>query len=458
MKEEKSKKTANTDPELEMDNIIGLGSFSARKTYYPELRKKIKEQEELNNELSKQNEQINQVNEELEQINKQLEDTNAELKEALQKAEESDRLKSAFLANMSHEIRTPMNGILGFAQLLKEPMTSLEDQKKYVQIIEKSGERMLNIINDLINISKIESGQMEIIREETDVQEVIDELYVFFKPEAERKNLSLKYSSALQPSESLIVTDKEKLTAMLTNLVKNAIKFTQKGGVEFGVQRSGAFIEFYVCDTGVGIRKERQDAIFERFTQEDALVAQEYEGAGLGLAITKAYVDMLGGEISVKSEQGQGSEFIFRIPCGQKLQDIKTDSIDNQNGSSELKSYLSMLVVDDDETAREYLKCLLQNDLRKMYFAQNGAAALDLIRNNPEINFVLMDMKMPVMDGYEATSKIKKMLPDLPVVAQTSFALRGDREKALQAGCDDYISKPIDPGQLFRIISEICKI
>ncbi len=458
MKEEKHKNIQNTDPELEMDNIIGLGSFSARKTYYPELQKKIKEQEELNNELSKQNEQINQVNEELERINKRLEDTNTELKAALQKAEESDRLKSAFLANMSHEIRTPMNGILGFSHLLKEPMTSLQEQKKYVQIIEKSGERMLNIINDLINISKIEAGQMEMVREQTDVQEVIEELYVFFKPEAERKNLTLKYSSALQPSGSLIVTDKEKLTAMLINLIKNALKFTQKGKVEFGVQPSGGFLEFYVCDTGIGISKSRQEAIFERFIQENARVAQKYEGAGLGLAITKAYAEMLGGDISVKSEQGQGSEFIFRIPLGQKPESFKPETVDNHDSSIELKSYLSMLVVDDDETAREYLKSLLQNDLRKMYFAKNGAEALEMIRKNPEINFVLMDMRMPVMDGYEASAKIKKMLPHLPVVAQTAFALRGDREKALAAGCDDYISKPIDPDQLFKIIADICKI
>ncbi len=381
-----------------------------------------------------------------------------ELKTAKDRAEESDRLKSAFLANMSHEIRTPMNGILGFAALLKEPMNSLEEQKKYVQIIEKSGKRMLNIINDLINISKIESGQMEVVEEETDVQEIIEELFVFFKPEAQRKNLAFKSGCALLPSESLIVTDKEKLTAMLINLIKNSIKYTQKGSIEFGGHLSGKFMEFYVRDTGIGISKERQTAIFERFVQEDARIAQLYEGAGLGLAITKAYAALLGGTVSVESEQGRGSEFRFRIPVRKTEKKFSTEADKYLATDTSLRSYLTVLVVDDDETAREYLKSLMQNDIRKMYFANNGAEAIELIKMNPDINFVLMDMKMPVMDGFEATVKIKDMLPDLPVVAQTAFALRGDREKALRAGCDNYISKPIDPDQLFKIIVDICKI
>jgi PAS domain S-box-containing protein len=237
-----------------------------------------------------------------------------ELQTAKEKAEESDRLKSAFLANMSHEIRTPMNGILGFAELLKEPDLTGAEQQKYVSIIEKSGTRMLTIINDLVDLSKIESGQMEISYSTTNVNTQIEYIHNFFKPEVEAKGIALTFSCGLTGNDAIISTDKEKVYAILTNLVKNAVKFTKKGTIEFGYIRKGDFLDYYVRDTGIGISGENQVTIFNRFVQANIVNRQALQGAGLGLSIAKAYVEMLGGKIRVESLEGQGSCFYFTIP------------------------------------------------------------------------------------------------------------------------------------------------
>jgi PAS domain S-box-containing protein len=237
-----------------------------------------------------------------------------ELIRARDKAEESDRLKSAFLANMSHEIRTPMNGILGFAHLLKEPKLSDVTQQKYIKIIEESGERMLNIINDLIDISRIESGQMEVTLSETNLYETLDFLNNFFKAEAGKKSIDLTFNSPLKHEEGIIITDSGKLNAILTNLIKNAIKFTNRGNVNFGYEIRGGFLEFYVKDSGIGIPVEKQKTVLERFIQADTKLSSGYEGAGLGLAISKAYIEMLGGELRLESEPGIGTQFYFTIP------------------------------------------------------------------------------------------------------------------------------------------------
>ena len=234
------------------------------------------------------------------------------------KAQLADKLKSAFLANMSHEIRTPMNGILGFAELLKEPGLNGELQQKYIGIIEKSGARMLNIINDIIDISKIESGLMKITLRESNINEQVEYIYNFFKPEVEAKGIRFSMKIRMPSKESIIKTDREKVYAILTNLVKNAIKYTDEGLIEIGYgiadQRHTRFLQFYVKDTGIGISKDSQKVIFERFVQADIADKMARQGAGLGLSITKAYVEMLGGTIWVESEEGNGSAFYFTLP------------------------------------------------------------------------------------------------------------------------------------------------
>ncbi|WP_372754355.1 PAS domain-containing sensor histidine kinase [Labilibaculum sp.] len=236
---------------------------------------------------------------------------------AKDKAEESDRLKSAFLANMSHEIRTPMNGIIGFADLLKNPNLSESKKLMYVDIIEKSGLRMLNLINNIVDISKIEVGLMEVYEDESNVNDQVDYVYSFFELEAERKGLQLKVKKNLPENQAIITIDREKIYAILINLIKNAIKYTSKGSIEFGYERKGSELEFFVKDTGMGISKNRQEAIFERFIQADIEDVQFFEGAGLGLSISKAYVELLGGKIYVQSEEGKGSVFYFTVPYRQ---------------------------------------------------------------------------------------------------------------------------------------------
>ena len=234
-------------------------------------------------------------------------------------AAESDRLKSAFLANMSHEIRTPMNGILGFTELLKHHDLTGNQQQKYIRIIEQSGLRLLNIINDIVDVSRIEAGLMELDIIESDINEQCEYIYTFFKPEVDAKGIKLSLKNSLPPAEAMVMTDREKLYAILTNLVKNAIKFTPSGSIELGCSLIGAAnqlkeLQFYVKDTGIGIPKDRYEAIFERFIQSDIQNKMAHQGAGLGLSITKAYVEMLGGKIWVESEEGIGSTFYFNLP------------------------------------------------------------------------------------------------------------------------------------------------
>ena len=378
-----------------------------------------------------------------------------ELKAALEKAEESDRLKSAFLANMSHEIRTPMNGILGFSELLKDSINKDNVQHQYIEIIEKSGERMLNIINDLIDISKVEAGQMEVLISESNINEQIEYIYTFFKPEVERKGMQLFFNNSLTAKEAVIETDREKIFAILTNLVKNAIKYSDEGSIELGYKKRDKYFEFYVKDTGIGIPKERQKAVFERFIQADVTDKRAAQGAGLGLAISKAYVEMLGGKIWVESEVGIGSVFYFTLPCGTGKKDITKDQKSETNEESELQfKPLKILVAEDDELSALYLNIALDEYNKEMLIAKNGVEAVEMCRNNPDVDLILMDIRMPVMDGLEATRQIRQFNSKVVIIAQTAFGLVNDREMIIDAGCDDYISKPIKKDKLIKVISK----
>jgi PAS domain S-box-containing protein len=376
-----------------------------------------------------------------------------ELIKAKETAEESDRLKSAFLANMSHEIRTPMNGILGFAELLKDSEITEEEKLEYLDIIDQSGHRLLNIINDIVEISKIEAGMIVPKITECNVNQHLEYVEKFFNPEAEKKGIHLMIKNGLSSTDAVLRTDSEKLYAILINLVKNAIKYSDKGTIEIGCTKDNAEFRFYVKDEGIGIPEDKQDAIFNRFVRVSSSQKRIIEGTGLGLAITKAYLDMLGGKMWVRSNPGEGSIFYFTLPRVNEIAEIKMEK-DNNLENETFGKNINVLIAEDDEFTVKLLTRYLNPFSSRIYYATNGREAVEMYNSNPNIQLILMDVQMPEMDGYEATREIRKKDQDVIIIAQTAFALSDDKLSAFDAGCTDYISKPVSQETIRRIISK----
>ncbi|MFA5012543.1 MAG: PAS domain S-box protein [Ignavibacteria bacterium] len=365
------------------------------------------------------------------------------LKSAKQKAEESDKLKSAFLANMSHEIRTPMNGILGFLDLLKEPSLSEDSKSEYIKIVNQSGERLLNTINDIIEISKIEAGQLQLSFSDVNISEIMEYHYQFFKQQANDKGIELRITEQIQKEESIIISDKHKIDGILTNLIKNAIKFTSKGFIEFGNYVKENSLIFFVRDTGFGIPAEKVDAIFGRFVQGDlSPYTRSYEGSGLGLSIVKAYIELLNGKIWVESKLHEGSIFYFSLPYNPVSQTI-TISEPSEPIKYAFQKSDKILIAEDDDVSYEYIEKILSKEGLIIMRAANGEEAVNKAKGRNDISLILMDIKMPIMNGIDATKEIRKFNKDIPIIAQTAYAMIEDRRNALVAGCTDYISKPL---------------
>ena len=378
-----------------------------------------------------------------------------EIANARKKAEESDRLKSAFLANMSHEIRTPMNGIMGFAELLKNQSLSVQQQQKYIEIIEMSGVRLLNIINDILDISRIEAGVMDVALEGSDTNEQLEYIYSFFKPQVEAQGMQLLLSDMLPAENSKVVTDREKVFAVLNNLVKNAIKYSRKGTIEFGCNKKGSFLEFFVKDTGIGIPKDRQDAIFDRFVQADIEDIEARQGAGLGLSISRSYVKMLGGEIWVESEEHKGSTFYFTLPYKKDIQQADSQQSNEPGKNKEDQEMkLKILIVEDDEFSAKLIKEHVQKNGKEILQAASGLEAVTISKDHPDIDLILMDIKMPDMNGMAATREIRKFNNNVVIIAQTAKALIGDKQSLLDTGFNDYITKPIHSNELKALIKK----
>ncbi|HMM11168.1 MAG TPA: ATP-binding protein [Bacteroidales bacterium] len=369
-----------------------------------------------------------------------------DLIKAKNKAEESDKLKSAFLANMSHEIRTPMNAILGFADLLPSPEYTNEEKQEFITTIQSSGQLLLNLINDIIDISKIEAGELKIIPTTFDLGELMETLFQTFRQQLDnldKQHVKLLLSNKEASLKYVIHTDKLRLQQILTNLLSNASKFTHEGQIEFGVISIGDQYEFYVKDTGIGIQESKLDVIFDRFRQADDSHTKQYGGTGLGLAISKHLTHLLGGKIWVESVEGKGTSFYFTLP-GQK-----------SNAESAYKypdySNKKVLVVEDVETNFHLINNMLRRSGIKVFHAQNGYIVLDIVQNE-QPDLVLMDIQLPELDGLSALKILRKQHFNRPVVAITAFAMAGDAQYYLRQGFDSYLSKPLGTEKLYQLL------
>ncbi|MGE0021915.1 MAG: response regulator [Draconibacterium sp.] len=382
---------------------------------------------------------------------KQMED---KLIEAKEKAEESDNLKTAFLHNISHEIRTPLNAIVGFSGLLSDPETDAEKRKHFIDIILQSSDQLLLIIADIVDIATIEAGQVKIIEKEIELNSMLKLLFDQFLLKANKQNITLALNSFLPDTEIRIIADETKLSQILSNLISNALKFTKQGNVNFGYQIKEDEIEFVVEDTGIGIPATMHNEIFKRFRQVESTTARQFGGSGLGLSISKAYVEMLGGKIWLDSDLGKGSTFYFTIPYKRAQKTVSSDKSITGSGNR-IKQQKTLLVAEDEDSNFMLLEELLSGLNSNILRAVNGLEAVEICKSNRQIDLVLMDIKMPVMDGYEATRQIRNFLPVLPIIAQTAYTSEVDRNKALVCGCNDFISKPFKRDSLISKVNNL---
>ncbi len=384
----------------------------------------------------------------------QIERTNEELIKALAKAEESDKLKTAFLQNMSHEIRTPLNGIVGFSQLLTRKDFPEDKKSEIARVVERSSHRLIELVNNILDLSKIETGQVKIKNSVFVLNQLLKEVYDFFKLFSKEKRINILYSAGLEDRESVVYSDREKIHQIFVNLINNSIKFTEKGEINFGYMIKNDRIEFFVKDTGIGIPEEFHKEIFNRFTQADNTVTRNYEGAGLGLSISKGLVDLFDGNIWVESEVNKQTHFYFDIPYFPISDYSGNDSPSNVNIEN-LPKKLRILVAEDDDINYMFIEYLFSNSKHSLIRALNGQEAVDFYSKEKDFDIILMDLKMPVKSGFEATKIIKSIFSGIPIIALTAYVFEDDRQKAMNSGCDDFIVKPYRMEDLFEKIIKL---
>jgi PAS domain S-box-containing protein len=381
-----------------------------------------------------------------------------ELVKAKDKAEESDKLKTAFLANMSHEIRTPMNGILGFAEMLNDNSLSSVNRKKYLEIINSNGKMLINLIDDIIDFAKIESGQVNILQDEFSLNNLLNVVHSTFLTSRLKKDKSkvrIVTKAPFSDEKSFIRTDPIRLRQILMNLVGNAIKFTHRGSIEFGYELTdNNMLRFYVKDTGIGIQADKLQIIFERFMQADSSPSRNYGGSGLGLAISRGLVELLGGKMWAESTPDVGSVFYFTIPfvsVVRKSEDTPQNRQPRTRYSWEGKKFL---IAEDDKFSYKFLEGFLKQTKAEVLRAADGREAVEICRNNSDIDLILMDIQMPEMNGLTATEEIKRFNSKVPIIAQTANAISEERQRCMQAGCDDFITKPVNITELYAKIDK----
>jgi PAS domain S-box-containing protein len=380
-----------------------------------------------------------------------------ELIAAKEKAEESDKLKTAFLQTISHEIRTPLNAIKGFAGLLNDSNLDPSRFRYYIDIINGSTDQLLLIMEDILSIAFIESGQEKISKSKFNLNYTLDLLIEKYNSKAIERNIKLELNKELKESDSFIESDETKINQILKNLVSNALKFTHEGHIEIGYTIKKSVIEFFVKDTGIGIPKNMWEKIFDRFFQIDNSSTRNYEGTGLGLTLTKAYVSLMNGDIWVESIPGEGSTFYFTIPYF-KVPELK--QLTDHPGLEEVLYFektKTILVVEDEDNNYYLIEEFLSDCNINVLWAKNGFEAIEFCKKNPDMDLVLMDLKLPQMNGYDATREIKSMHPKLPIIAITAYALIEDAGKAIEAGCSEFIPKPLRQAKLFSVIKKFIK-
>ncbi len=384
-----------------------------------------------------------------------------ELRKAKEKAEESDRLKSAFLANMSHEIRTPMNGIMGFSQMLKEKDFSPDKQKKFLDIIHSSTQHLLNIINDIVDVSKIDANQLSLKLRQFNLNDVMQELYSTYMNQLEnieKKHIQLEMDLGLDHQQSCIESDFQRLRQIMDNLLSNAIKYTHKGTIQFGYQLMAGkdTLRFYVKDTGIGIPRDKRDFVFERFQQIDDSSTRAHQGTGLGLTISKNLAELLGGRMWFESQENEGSVFYFTLPY-RSLNHVKPKEAPPQEEAHYNWQGKTLLIVEDDPTSQQYMRAILEPMGVKLILKQTGEEGYQAFKEHAEIDLILMDIRLPDISGTEIIQRIRRTHQKVHIIAQTAYAMGKDRDYCLQAGANDYIAKPIEIIDLLRIINQYIK-
>jgi len=373
----------------------------------------------------------------------------AELIIAKEIAEEGDELKTAFLQNISHKIRTPLNGIIGFSDLLNREDLNQEEIREFTALIGQSGKRLVEIINNVLDVSKIQTGQVKIEQNQIMINSLFSDLFNLFDPVAKAKNINLKYQNH-DKENRIMFSDEAKVNQIFTNLISNAIKYTKSGDIDFGYEIKDDFIQFFVKDTGLGMPQDLREKVFNQFVQSEQSPGKEYEGAGLGLSICKGLVELLGGKIWVESEIKKGSTFYFNLPYKSVLE--TTPTTDKYPDLTGKRPRRVILIAEDDWISFQYLRTILEKSDITVIHAENGEQAVDIVRETSDIDLILMDIKMPVMDGIEATKIIKRMRPELPIIAQTAYTYNDEKNKITSIGCDDYLVKPLDYAKLNEIL------
>jgi len=417
--------------------------YQALESYYLK-----RENQTLTQTLKEKNIALNHEVEEKHKALEQLYASEKALRIAKEKAEESDRLKTSFLNNMSHEIRTPLNGIVGFADLLCDEHSTIEDRRTFSRYISQNSRDLLDIIQNVVILSKIETEKLSNTPVRINCDNMFEKIIASYRERFDQKGLELILNCSLKENDQCIVLDQDKVFEIIKQLLDNALKFTEKGFVSLQAFKVDDKLHISIQDTGIGIPPAYYDLIFERFRKLEQDNSKLYRGNGIGLCIAKAYAKLLNGTIEVVSEKDNGSKFTLILPytsVGESSTHLNSENISE-------KKISNILFVEDEEDNVMLLQMLFKKVNANLYLAHNGLQAIEICKSNPEIDLVLMDIRMPILDGFEATREIKKLRPELKVIAQTAYAFEEDRRKATEAGCDDFFVKPLNRVKLQKLI------